>query len=107
MKDPVVNEALRQIREILSQETGSPLAAGASTRIQEVLTSAVGQLAGVRGEDKFVTREVTIMFADLRGFTAITSTYPAVIVLELLNRCFVKMSEITTSEVTLGKNSAD
>jgi adenylate cyclase len=94
VKDPVVHEALRQIREIVTQETGSPLAPGASTRIERVLTSAMGQLAGVRGDDRTLTREVTIMFADLRGFTAITSSYPAVIVLELLNRCFVKMSEI-------------
>jgi len=94
VKDPVVHEALRQIREIVTQETGSELAPGASTRIQKVLTSAMGQLAGVRGEDRALTREVTIMFADLRGFTAITANYPAVIVLELLNRCFVKMSEI-------------
>jgi len=94
VKDPVVNEALRQIREIVTEETGSPLAPGASTRIERVLASAVGQLAGVRGADSALTREVTIMFADLRGFTAITSSYPAVIVLELLNRCFVKMSEI-------------
>ncbi|HEX4781566.1 MAG TPA: adenylate/guanylate cyclase domain-containing protein [Usitatibacter sp.] len=97
MKDPVVHEALRQIREIFSQETGSPLAPGASTRIEKVLASAVGQLAGVRGKDHALTREATIMFADLRGFTAITANYPAVIVLELLNRCFVRMSEIIFS----------
>ena len=97
MKDPVVHEALRQIREIFSQETGAPLAPGASTRIEKVLASAMGHLAALRGNDRVLTREVTIMFADLRGFTAITSTYPAVIVLELLNRCFVRMSEIIFS----------
>ncbi|MBC8023540.1 MAG: PilZ domain-containing protein [Burkholderiales bacterium] len=94
MKDPVVNEALRQIQDIVAQETGNPLAASAKSRVQRVLTSALGQLAGVRGEDKHLTRDVTILLADLRGFTTISATYPAVIVLELLNRCFVRMSEI-------------
>ena len=94
MKEPVVHEALRQIQEIVAQESGTPLAAAARDRIHNVLTSALGQLAGVRGNDTALTREVTILLADLRGFTAISSSYPAVIVLELLNRCFVRMSEI-------------
>jgi adenylate cyclase len=94
MKDPVVNEALRQIQDIVRQETGNPLAGSARSRVERVLTSALGQLAGVRGEDKHLTRDVTILLADLRGFTTISANYPAVIVLELLNRCFVKMSEI-------------
>jgi len=94
MKEPVVHEALRQIQDIVAEESGKPLQPVARERIQKVLTSAFGQLAGVRGNDKALTRDVTILLADLRGFTAISSSYPAVIVLELLNRCFVRMSEI-------------
>ena len=94
MKDPVVNEALKQIQDIVAQETGNPLAGQARTRVQRVLTSALGQLAGMRGDDKHLTRDVTILLADLRGFTTISASYPAIIVLELLNRCFVRMSEI-------------
>ena len=56
------------------------------------------RLAGASGpataQDNFAEREVTILLADLRGFTAITATHPAGVVLELLNRCFVEMSEI-------------
>jgi adenylate cyclase len=94
MKDPVVHEALRQIQEIVTQETGNALAPGARTRVEKVLTSALGQLAGVRGNDKALTRDVTILLADLRGFTAISANYPAFVVLDMLNRCFVRMSEI-------------
>src|SRR5882672_9202082 len=94
MKDPVVHEALRQITEIIAQESGNAIPPAGRERIQKVLVSAVGQLAGVRGNDRAVTREVTILIADLRGFTAISSSHPAVMVLELLNRCFVRMSEI-------------
>jgi len=69
---------------------------GNGVRIHErsEFEGALGQLAGIRGEDKHLTRDVTILLADLRGFTSISANYPAVIVLELLNRCFVKMSEI-------------
>src|SRR5690349_20080974 len=65
MKDPVVNEALRQIQDIVRQETGNPLAGTAKSRVERVLTSVLGQLAGVRGEDKHLTRDVTILLADL------------------------------------------
>ena len=94
MKDPVVHEALRQIQDILAQETGNALAPAAKSRVQSVLTNAMGQLAGVRGNDKTLTRDVTILLADLRGFTSISANYPAFIVLEMLNRCFVRMTEI-------------
>src|SRR5947199_166986 len=57
MKDPVVNEALRQIQDIVRQETGNPLAGTAKSRVERVLTSALGQLAAVRGEDKHLTRD--------------------------------------------------
>jgi adenylate cyclase len=40
------------------------------------------------------TREVTILLSDLRGFTAMSETYPALTVIELLNRYFSVMSEI-------------
>jgi adenylate cyclase len=94
MKDPVVLETLRQIQEIVAQETGNALAPAARSRVQGVLASALGQLAGVRGNDRALTRDVTILLADLRGFTAISASYPAFVVLDMLNRCFVRMSEI-------------
>jgi adenylate cyclase len=94
MKDPVVHEALRQIQRILAEETGHELPAGARERVEKVLKSAVGQLAGSPQRDQGLTREVTILLADLRGFTAISAAHPASTVLDLLNRCFVGMSEI-------------
>jgi len=95
MKDPVVHEALRQIQEIVLQETGSALAPAAKTRVESVLTSALGRLAGTGNHpDTHLTHDVTILLADLRGFTSISATYPAGTVLDLLNRCFVRMSEI-------------
>jgi adenylate cyclase len=94
MKDPVVHEALRQIQEIIAQETGNALASGGKARVEQVLTSALGQLAGAARRENILAHEVTILLADLRGFTFISATYPAAAVLEILNRCFVRMSEI-------------
>lgn len=46
---------------------------------------------------KSVTCEVktaTILFADLRGFTALTANNPPQLVFDLLNHCFIRMTEI-------------
>ena len=96
MKDPVVHETLRQIQRIVSEETGAALPAQATSRLEGVLNSAMGQLAstGTVKRENYLTRDVTILLADLRGFSAISAAYPASTVLELLNRCFVAMSEI-------------
>jgi adenylate cyclase len=94
MKDPVVNEALRQIQDIVTEEIGEALPARAKSRVEKVLHSAFGQLAGGGTRENYLVREVTIMLADLRGFTAIASRHPANTVLDLLNRCFVGMSEV-------------
>jgi adenylate cyclase len=94
MKDPVVHEALRQIQDIVAEETGAALPSAAKSRVEGVLHSALGQLAGSARRDNYLVREVTIMLADLRGFTAIAARLPAPTVLDLLNRCFIGMSEI-------------
>jgi adenylate cyclase len=51
-----------------------------------------GPSPGVAGE--FLSREVTIILADLRGFTSISESCPPTAVLELLNRYLARMSEI-------------
>src|SRR5438128_5892468 len=92
MKDPVVHEALRQIQSIFAEETGAALPTSARARVEKVLQSTFGQLAGARRES--LVREVTIMLADLRGFTSIAAEHPAATVLDMLNRCFIGMSEV-------------
>src|SRR5512140_702876 len=41
-----------------------------------------------------LAHDVTILLADLRGFSTISASYPGATVLALLNRCFGAMSEI-------------
>jgi adenylate cyclase len=93
VKDPVVHETLRQIEKIVADDVGRCMSAETKTRVQKVLEGALGQLTGAKRENQ-LARDVTILLADLRGFTPICSSYPAHTVLTLLNRCLVRMSEI-------------
>jgi adenylate cyclase len=93
MKESVVRDALRRIQDIVAESTGQALKGDAEKQVENLLGSITGG-AAAPARDNFSQREVTILLADLRGFTAITAAYPAGVVLELLNRCFVAMSEI-------------
>jgi len=105
MKDPVVHEALRQIQDIVAGEFARPISTQARALIEKVLQSAFGQLARPAGRDSGLTREVTILLADLRGFTAMCNSYPANTVLALLNRCLVRMSEIAAITLLLASDT--
>jgi adenylate cyclase len=53
-------------------------------------------------------REATILFGDLRGFSGIAAAYPPQAVFELLNECFVRLSEIAARhEGTIDKFIGD
>ena len=92
MKDPIVAETLRQLERIVADGLG-PVPDGTRSRMQKVLEDALGQIGTPMVENP-LAREVTILLADLRGFTPICSSYPASTVLALLNRCLTRMSEV-------------
>ena len=94
MKESALRDALRRIQDIVSEETGRNLPERSERRVTAVLSGLLGLQTDHAATDSFSSRNVTILLADLRGFTALTATYPAGVVLELLNRCFVRMSEI-------------
>lgn len=95
MREAKLRDALRRIQDIIARETGAPLRGEAAKRLEGVLGSAIAHPSDSPHGERFLAREVTILLADLRGFTAISSSYPAGTVLDLLNRCLVRMSEIT------------
>ncbi len=84
-------DTVRQIQEIVEKETGAQLRPQAVARIDALLGAAMGDTASERG---FLSREVTILLADLRGFTSIAANYPGGTVISLLNRCLAQMSEV-------------
>jgi adenylate cyclase len=91
---PAVRETLQRVQEIIGRERGVPLAGAGLAQVEAVLTQAFMRAAGTGGEGDFLSREVTILLADLRGFTSVSALHPAGVVLELLNRYLVTMSEI-------------
>src|SRR5215510_5718402 len=95
METPLVRDAMRRIQDLIAEATGQMLQGEAEVRLGTLLRSVLTGESSVGGLGRdFSDREVTIMIADLRGFAAITASYPASTVLGVLNRCFSKMSEI-------------
>jgi len=94
VKESHTRDALRRIQDIVAQATGKSLSGEAERQLESVLGTIAGAPGETQARDNFSERDVTILLADLRGFTAITATHPAGVVLEMLNRCFVEMSEI-------------
>jgi adenylate cyclase len=94
MKTPTIFAMLRDIQSLIERETGAPLADAGRTRLELLLKDAVRNAVGLARDDTFSAREVTVLLTDLRGFTSISETHPAPVLLEMLNRYLVKMSEI-------------
>jgi adenylate cyclase len=94
MSRPLRRDAVRVIQDIVQEAMGTPLPPEARARVERVLESlAKGDVAEAAGQG-FSPREVTILFADLRGFSAIAAAYPGEVVVKLLNRCFATMVDI-------------
>jgi adenylate cyclase len=92
---PLQRDALRVIQDIVREAKGSPLEREAVRRVQAVLKAvAAGEVPSSASDAAYSQRDATILFADLRGFSAITSAYPTEVVLGVLNRCFAMMVEI-------------
>ena len=73
-----------RIQALVSAETGRRLGPDAETALSQLLRNS-GSGNGQR-QDGFAYRELTILFADLRGFMAISDRYPPRTVLQVLNR---------------------
>jgi adenylate cyclase len=87
--------AIQQVQQLIAHETGSPLSPAGEGELREILRQLqTGQRAGGKLAERFASRQVTIMLADLRGFSAIAENYPIDLVLELLNRYLARMSEV-------------
>jgi adenylate cyclase len=94
MTGPLERDALRVVQDVVRDATGKELPTEARQRLERLLRAiAKGSLPPAEGQ-AFSQREVTILFADLRGFSGIVSAYPTEVVLGVLDRCFVRMTEI-------------
>ncbi len=94
MKQSPTQQVLQRIHEIVASDTGKTLSAEGDRALEAALNSLNDEsLPSTLGQE-FLSREVTILFADLRGFTAMVASQPAGIVIQMLNPCLIKMSEI-------------
>ena len=82
---------LQLIREIVARDTGRALSDSGAAEVEGVLG---GEIYPATLGQEFLSREVTILLADLRGFTAISAAHPPSVVIQMLNPCLIKMSEI-------------
>ena len=88
------HDALRRLQALIARETGSPLNEAATAEMAAILRGSEGP-DGVFNESLSVApREVTILLADLRGFTALSASLPAGVVIPALNRCLAMLSEV-------------
>ena len=95
MNRPLQSDALRLIQDIVREAKGAPLDRESVRRVEAVLRAvASGEVSRTSSEAGYSSREATILFADLRGFSAIASAHSPEIVLGLLNSWLGAMAEI-------------
>jgi adenylate cyclase len=95
-----------RIQNLVTAETGRRLGADAELALSKLLRHVAS--GNGQGQDGFAHRELTILFADLRGFMSISDKYPAEVVLKVLNRCLVTMTEVVFAhEGTIDKFMGD
>jgi adenylate cyclase len=108
MRESTERAALRRIQDIVSDAIGQPLPAAAEKQLLNVLSGLAGTATHAPVVENFTQRNVTILVADLRGFTALSGSHPAGVVLQMLNQCFVSMSEnIVRHQGTIDKFTGD
>jgi adenylate cyclase len=94
MNESTLRESLRRVQEIIAGEHGAPLQGEAEKQLVRILRNATGGSGDPLRNENFSSREVTILLADLRGFTSMSAAHPAGIVLKVLNQFLLAMSEI-------------
>jgi adenylate cyclase len=94
MAEALLRDALRLIQDIVIETKGSPLDRDGVRRVTEVLKSLAAPETSRSADTGYSRRDATILFADLRGFSAIAASYAPDLVLGVLSSCFGLMTEI-------------
>lgn len=94
MNESLRNYTLAQITALVAEDVGRPLSDSARRRLQRIVNGAVAGPGTAAAVAEFERRDVTVLFADLRGFTLISAQQPAAQVLQLLNQHLARMSEV-------------
>jgi adenylate cyclase len=84
-------DTLRAVKAIVEREQGRPLSEDASRALANVLQEP---RAAYEASAPFIEHELTILLADLRGFTSLSENHPARVTLEVLNGFLARMSGV-------------
>ena len=86
-KGELISEIISLFKRLYSLDgRDEPATAAQEELIQTELTALFNNF--LEKESSTKTSEVTILFSDLRGFTAMVEQFPAALVVEMLNRYF-------------------
>ena len=91
---PTPTLLLQGIESLLEGEHAAALPPAVRLRLEAALKAAVHNAMGLGGNGSFAPRVVSVLFTDLRGFTAMLESHPIPELLEALNRYLVRMSEV-------------
>lgn len=86
--------AVSRIRKLVQRDTGQYLSDACALEIETLLSSVHNTASSPNEDHEFQNREVSILLADLRGFTAIAADRSAGEVLGMLNPVLIRMCEI-------------
>lgn len=92
MSNTPVNELVGRLQALVARETGSPLSPQAQDEMQTLLLEALAR--GAQAASLAGVHEVTLLLADLRGFTVLAATRSAQEVVAVLNRCLARLSAV-------------
>lgn len=88
------HDAVRRMQALVERETGATLSEGALVDMAAILRGMECPDGAATDGLAVESREVTILLADLRGFTALSGALPAAVVIDALNRCLSRLSEV-------------
>ncbi|HSV55405.1 MAG TPA: adenylate/guanylate cyclase domain-containing protein [Burkholderiaceae bacterium] len=94
MKDDSSTAAVRSLQALIERETGTMLRPAVESEIAAIVHKARSAANAGTSDLSVERREVTILLADLRGFTALSATQPSGTVITMLNKCLGRMSEV-------------
>lgn len=90
------HEALRRLQTLIQRETGAVLSEAAQAEMAAILRGSECPGRAATEGLEVAPKEVTILIADLRGFTALSAAQPAAVVIAALNRCLGRLSEVVS-----------
>lgn len=94
MQKEFTHDAIRRLQGLIERETGATLSPNALAEMAAILRSSENPEGAAADGLEVTSREVTILMADLRGFTALAGSQPASVVIPALNRCLSRLSEV-------------